>query len=217
VVAFTDDDCLVSPEWAQELVRRFRATPKLAVMYASVLAAPDAGIGWVPEFRPIQEGLVSISPDIIRSLGIGANFSVRRSYLAMIGPFDPILGAGAPIGAAEDTDFGYRAARLGLSVYTAKEPSVIHYGVRQSHDISALGSRYLQGMAAMCMKHVRCGDIDMLSPVKYELVRWIAQGTGNLLHRHRPSGYRAVLSLFRGMLASFRYDVDRKRRLYRPR
>ena len=52
VVAFTDDDCVVSPDWMIGLVRHFQARSDLAVLYAPVLAAYEIGEGWIPEFRP---------------------------------------------------------------------------------------------------------------------------------------------------------------------
>ncbi len=216
VVAFTDDDCLVPPGWAGDLARRFAAMPEVAVLYASVVAPSKVSVGWVPEFHPLREGLVQLSPGIVRSLGLGANFAVRSSTLASIGPFDEFLGAGDAFGGAEDTDFGYRALRLGLEVYTANEPAVTHCGLRQGKEISTTGSHYVRGMAAMCMKHVRCGDLEMRHPVVSALRRRLGEGTGHLLRCRRPSGYMVAADVLKGILASFRYRVDKERRLYRP-
>lgn len=216
IVAFTADDCLVPLEWAAELVRQFASMPDLAVHYASVLGPPDAEEGWILEFRPLQEGFVRLSPRIVRSLGLTANLSVRRSALAVIGPFDEFLGVGGTFGAAEDTDFGYRALRAGLKVYTAQEPAVTDLDVRRADEVADRGSRSIQGMVAMCMKHARCGDFEMLRLALKELRRRLAKGTGHLLHGRRPSGYRAAAGALYGILGSFRYRVDKKRRLYRP-
>ena len=217
VVAFTDDDCLVPAGWGGELVRRFASMPEVAILYASVVAPANAAEGWVPEFHPLREGLVRLSPGIVRDLGLGANFAVRSSAVATIGPFDEVLGAGEAFGAAEDTDFGYRALRRGLEVYTAREPAVIHCGVRRGGEISATASQYVRGMAAMCMKHVRCGDRQMLAPITASLRKRVGEGVGHLMRGQRPAGFRAAGAALQGMLGSFRYSVDRERRLYRPR
>ena len=210
VVAFTDDDCLVPPRWGAELVHRFAATPNLAVLYASVLASPEGGQGWISDFRPLREGLVQPSADIVRSLGVGANFAVRSSALAVIGPFDEFLGAGGTFGGGEDTDFGYRALRAGLQVYTAREPAITNCGLPGGRRF------YVGGLVAMCMKQVRCGDKEMLRPVVRELRKWFGEGTGHLVRGRRPSGYGVATGAVYGMLGSFRYRVDKKRRLYRP-
>lgn len=210
VVAFTDDDCLVPPGWAAELVGLFAAMPEVALLYAPVLASPEGGQGWVPEFHPLQEGLVQPSGDIVRSLGVGANFAVRSSALATIGPFDEFLGAGGTFGGGEDTDFGYRALRAGLKVYTAREPAVTNCGPPGGRRL------YVGGLVAMCMKQVRCGDVEMLRPVVNELWKWFGQGTGRLLRGRRPSGYGVAAGALYGALGSFQYRVDKGRRLYRP-
>jgi hypothetical protein len=93
---------------------------------------------------------------------------------------------------------------------------VIHYGIRRGGDISAHGALYLRGMALMHLKHARCGDLDMLLPVWHELWRWTREALGHLARGRRPSGLRAAAGLLGGIVASFRCDVDRKRRLYRP-
>ncbi len=216
MVAFTDDDCLVPPNWTAELIRTFESEPKLAVLYATVRASSEAEKGWIPEFHPLQEGPVALSSHVVRSLGLTANFAARRSVFDITGPFDEFLGTGGALASGEDVDFGYRALRRGLQVYTAREPAITHCGLRQGSAISALGSRYLEGMAAVCLKQARCGDVGMLLPVAREFWMWFAAGTANLVRGRRPSGYRAANGLLRGAVRSFGYRVDTQRRLYRP-
>jgi glycosyltransferase involved in cell wall biosynthesis len=217
IIAFTDDDCLVPVTWVHDLMQRYEEQPEMAMLYAAVVASAEAEKGWIPEFYPLEEGFVRRVPRrVIRSLGIGANFSLRRSTMEAIGPFDVFLGPGGALGYGEDVDFGYRALRHGLKVYTAHEPAVLHCGLRQGADISALGARYLEGMSLICMKQARCGDISMLVPVAREFWMWFAAGTANLVRGRRPSGYRAANGVLRGVMRSFRCAVDTRQRLYRP-
>jgi GT2 family glycosyltransferase len=214
IVAFTDDDCIVSEDWARKIVERFASKPYVAVLFASVVADPDATTGWIPDYVPLRTGCVTMSPDIIRSLGIGANFAMRRAAHLAIGPFDELMGAGSIFPSGEDTDFGYRALRLGLGVYTAHDPSVVHYGLREGAACRATATAYLRGMAAMAMKHVRCGDTKMAAPITRELHRLLVEGTGHLRRGRRPSGYGTAATLVQGVAASLRYRVDSRRRLY---
>ena len=161
-----------------------------------------------------EEGVVQLTSDVVNHLGLGANFAVRRAMWPAVGWFDPWLGAGTRFAAAEDTDFGYRALHRGLVVSVAQGPTVIHYGLRRPHEIPAATGQYLRGMAAMCLKHVRCGDVQMLGPVLREFHALAGQGSRLLLQAKRPSGYRGTASLLAGAVGSFRYDVDRARRLY---
>ncbi len=214
IVAFTDDDCVVSDQWARKIAERFTSNSEVAVLFASVVADPAATTGWIPDYVPLRTGLVTMSPDIIRSLGIGANFAVRRAAIADIGPFDELMGPGSILPNGEDTDFGYRALRLGLGVHTAHEPRVVHYGLREGAAARATASAYLRGMAAMAMKHVRCGDREMAVPITRELHRLLHEGTGHLRRGRRPSGYGAAATLVQGVAASLRCRVDSQRRLY---
>jgi glycosyltransferase involved in cell wall biosynthesis len=216
IIAITDDDCVVPEGWAGEYLARFRAQPDLALIFAGVRAADGMGEGWIPTYEPLVVGPIRPSIEITRSLGLSANMAVRRSAFSTIAPFDELLGPGTAFGGGEDTDIGYRALRAGLGVYASDEPSVVHYGIRRGGDISTHGSLYLRGMALMHLKHARCGDLDMLLPIGRELLRWLQQALGRLVRRRRPSGLRAAAGLLGGMAASFRCDVDRRRRLYRP-
>ncbi len=212
--AFTDDDCVVPADWATRIVQYFASAPEVALWYGAVLAAKHAH-GWTPQYLPLAEGPLCSPLRVPRSFGLGANFAVRRTAAQSIGPFDEALGAGSTFGAGEDTDIGYRAFRMGLSVHTTCDPSVVHHGIRNGREISDSASRYVRGMAAMCAKHARCGDLEMLRPVIREVVTMAAQGTRRLLTGRRPSGYRSALALLRGLAASMRYPIDAQLRLYR--
>ena len=216
VIAITDDDCVVPPGWAGAYLARFRASPELAMIFAPVRAADGVGEGWIPTYEPLVVGPIRRSIEITRSLGLSANMGVRRSAFSTIAPFDELLGPGTTFGGGEDTDIGYRALRAGLGVYTSDEPAVVHYGIRRGGEISEHGSLYLRGMALMHLKQARCGDLDMLLPVGRELLRWSRQALRHLAQKQRPSGLRAAASLLGGIAASFRCDVDRQSRLYRP-
>ena len=216
IVALTDDDCVVPEGWAGEFLARFRAAPELSMIFGPIRAAEGMGEGWIPTYEPLAVGPIRPSIEITRSLGLAANMAIRRSAFGTIAPFDELLGPGTPFGVGEDTDLGYRAVRAGLGVYASDAPAVVHYGIRRGAEITAHGALYLRGMSLMHLKHARCGDLDMLLPIGRELLRWSGQALGHLVRGQRPSGLRAAAGLLGGLAASFRCDVDRERRLYRP-
>ncbi len=219
IVAFTDDDCVAGTSWGNRVLERFHELPDMSILYADVIPGPERAEGWIPEFETLQEGPVPpVAGMVVRRLGLGANMAVRRSSLARLRGFDRLLGAGTRFASGEDTDFGYRALRAGLSVYTFHEPHVVHHGLRTGREqISASGSGYLQGMAAFCMKQVRCGDIVMVRPPLRELGSLLVTGARSLVVTHRPSGWRGAVSIVAGSAGSWLYGVDRRQRLYRRR
>lgn len=216
VLAFVDDDCRVTADWVAATWRRFAGDSALAMVYASVVAAPNDEPGWTPEFRPVREGYLEISPRLLRGLGFSANLAVRASAMARIGSYDPFLGPGTRFGPAEDTDLGIRALRLGYPVYAANGPEVIHHGHRLTTEIPRLAYGYSLGMAAMFTKHVRCGDLALLPVLVRDWIGRLAEGTRHLIRGQRPSGYRGAVAILHGVLGSYAYGVDRNRRLYRP-
>jgi glycosyltransferase involved in cell wall biosynthesis len=217
ILAFTDDDCLIPPTWASVLAERFSRTSDLALLFPSVEPAPEVGDGFIPAFRPLAPGRVAMTLNVVHDLGMSANLAALRSAALSVGPFDEFLGAGAVFGGAEDKDFGYRAMRRGLRVDVSIEPSVIHYGVRSGAEVARLGALYLAGIGAMEAKHARCGDRHMRRAFLRELSRWLGEAGNHLARGQRPSGLGHAQALLRGALASFRYGVDRRTRLFYER
>jgi GT2 family glycosyltransferase len=217
VIAFTDDDCIAGLGWGSRLWATFGALPDAAVVYGSVLAGGSVDSGWIPVFHPLREGQVQPGPGIIRDLGIGANFGIRRSTAIALGPFDVFLGAGARFSSAEDTDFGYRALLAGLHVYVVREPSVLHHGLRQGSEVHRAAVGYVRGMTAMAMKHIRCGDTLMVAVLARDMRRRLGDGVSALLRTGRPSGLgkSGVTGQLMTMAASCQLGIERRRRLYR--
>jgi glycosyltransferase involved in cell wall biosynthesis len=215
IIAFTDDDCIVPGDWLESYAALLAREPEAGIAFGPLIAAQDEKSGWTPEFHPVREGFVSPTGDVKRSLGLGANFVVRRSVVESVGPFDAILGTGSVFGAGEDTDFAYRALRRGHAVYITRRPAVQHYGQRKGEDLLRARQAYAAGMVAMAMKHVRCGDARMLRPVLDVFGKGVRDGTRRMLNGRRPSGYRMCLWVMQTAAASLRFGVDRERQLYR--
>jgi len=215
VLAFTDDDCVPPPAWLDGLAAQLVEDPGRGVVFAALVRAVDAPEGWVPEFIPSSDGAITRSPAVVRDLGLGANFAIRRSTFDLLGGFDELLGAGSTFPASEDTDFAYRALLHGVGVGCFREPGVLHYGARAGSAASAAGIAYNRGFAAMAMKHARCGDGLMARILLREIGRWAGTGTARLARLQRPAGYRVAWTLTATAFASLRHPVDRKRRLFR--
>jgi GT2 family glycosyltransferase len=217
IVAFTDDDCVVTPQWPSRIVEQFQHMPDLALWFGSIVAPADQGDGWIFEFRPRTEGFLRPPFDFTRSPGSGANYAVRRSLFGRIGLLDELLGAGEFLASSEEIDFAYRAWRADRPIYVGSEPAVIHHGGRRGREVQHSIAGYLRGIGGMAMKHIRAGDSHALRGLLRECGRHGREGVRQLLQGRRPVSYRALLTLLRGAAGSFRYDVDPQRRLYRPR
>lgn len=86
---------------------------------------------------------------------LGCNMTMHRDVAASIGPFDERFGAGAPLKAAEDTDYLVRAFQLGIPVEYVPDMIVHHHhGRRLRAAIEELHRNYSLGNGGLCLKHL---------------------------------------------------------------
>jgi GT2 family glycosyltransferase len=120
LLAFTDDDVEVDPQWLSWIVERFLADPRVDVVTGLVLPAnldtPEQR--WFEEFSGFGKGfdLALYDTDEHRAedrplypywggvFGSGNNMAYRRRVLLEIGGLDPALGAGSPALAGADIE-----------------------------------------------------------------------------------------------------------------
>lgn len=150
IVAFSDDDVTLPPEWLDRIARAFDDE-----RIGAVLGRATSPGG---ELLPGAEAGSYHWPTNPFGLGSGFNMAFRRRALEEAGPFDERLGAGTAIGAAEDSDMIYRVMRAGYAVRCVDGIEVVHHDWRSPREEVALHFRYGQGVGAMTAKHVRAGD-----------------------------------------------------------
>lgn len=140
VVAYTDDDVEVRPDWIGSLARPF-ADPSVACVTGIVVPADlgsDAacifefdigGFGREFSVRRFDASFLRRtwwqSPDVWQ-IGAGANMAIRRSAFARVGLFDTRLGAGAS-GCSEDSELWFRLLRAGLLCHYDPGVVVFHH------------------------------------------------------------------------------------------
>ncbi|MDA9865175.1 glycosyltransferase [bacterium] len=179
VVAYTDDDVAVTPNWISAIRAAF-SDPKVGSVTGPVLPARlrsdaefafeiDIG-GLAPSLLPkvFDEGFLASGPlkaPHVWEIGAGANFAIRKEVLADIGPFDERLGAGAA-GCSEDSEFWYRLLGAGwLCVY--RPEVVVHHDHRgTSADFGDQMRAYMRGhVAALCIQFSESRRIGNLSRI----------------------------------------------------
>ncbi len=176
LVAFTDDDVIVHPEWPARLARAFDA-PEVASVTGLVLPASLASESeWLFEraFGGFARGYRRMRYDEtffnavrrkgapVWQIGAGANMAIRRSALERVGNFDVRLGAGAA-GCSEDSELWYRLLAAGYAcVY---EPAaVVHHHHRASlpdlgHQMRMYTRGHVTALLAQFERHRDWGNI----------------------------------------------------------
>jgi len=221
IVCFTDDDCRVRAGWLQSHLDWYERDDSLGAVFGPVEPPPDYdwSAGVMPVFRPPAATILRASRrrDFQRDgYPMGANMSLRRSALHQTGPFDDLLGPGAPFGAADDTDMLYRLLSRGYGVAISTTGGVLHLGGRDLADGSArrLMVAYCLGLGGFVGKHARCGDANMLAFGAVWLARQSRDVLGKLMSGDRPLGVRRISAYLEGLARAMRYRVDRRRRLF---
>jgi glycosyltransferase involved in cell wall biosynthesis len=217
LIAFTDDDCEVHPEWLAVLVDLFCQYPDAGEVCGPVLPAPhDLSQGYIPTYEVRRFERIRSPWAMWRAGGIGANMAFRLEALRAVGPFDELLGPGTSLCNCEDGDMTYRVLKAGYSVMNTPDASVVHYGFRTFEQGKMLVRNTFLAISAAYMKHVRMGDLAILPTIFY-LWFWKCISWKDLLLLRRRSGLGRFLYYSRGFFVSFRYPIDRATRLYRPR
>jgi len=125
MLLFTDDDVLVTEEWAEELVSYLMNGTSDAAT-GRIMLAPYLLRPWQ---RPVHRCFLASSDDARPHEGsrelIGANMGLRRSVLKRVPSFDPELGPGA-LGLGEDTLFGWQLIEAGFTIEYAPKAVVLH-------------------------------------------------------------------------------------------
>jgi len=169
LAAFTDDDCLVSPDWVQRIGEAFRADGGLGGIFGRVLpleAEAGAAVVSVKIADSPQRYHFPCSPFI----GHGNNMVFRRAALQVIGGFDVALGAGGPLRSAEDLDAAYRLLRRGETLAYDPRCVVYHRPRGTAKEASATEWRNAVGLGACFGKYILHGDFYALKCV-YWLLR----------------------------------------------
>ncbi len=198
ILAFTDDDCRLAPDYLRTLLELSARDAGMVVRGGRVDPGDPGDLPFTIKTDPMPAAY-----DGRRHPGgfiHGCNMAMTRATFDRIGAFDERFGAGAPCEAGEDTDYLYRAYLAGIPVEYA--PSLVvahHHGRRTRTEVAKLNGSYARGNGALYLKHAR----------HWNLLRnfvWDLKGSARELVGGAPMNpafgftYRAnVLGCLRGM------------------
>ena len=177
ILAYTDDDCTVPPDWLRVIAAAFQADERIGMVFGNILAGPhDPHRGFVQAY--VRETSFTATKATQKHLveGIGACMAIRRGVWEAVGGFDLALGAGARFRAAEDTDLSLRVLLAGFHVHETPGINVVHHGFRTWEQRPAMFRNYLYGLGAMTGKHLRLGNWQVLNLMLAYAFRWSVTG-----------------------------------------
>ena len=199
IVALTDDNCEVAPDWLAALVACFTADPRVDLVYGRV--APPANHaprrGYLPLFSPRSHRARRLG--LHRAAGgsvfgaMGANMAFRRRLVDAIGPFDEAFGPGGVLESGADLDFGVRALAAGHVVLGHPDPVVVHAGgLRDTAGARTAWRRNGVGFGGMLAKALRRGHRRVAIWMAGTIFREATGAAAALIAGRTPSGARRV-------------------------
>lgn len=121
IVAFTDADCIVDPDWLFYLAARYAEGGVGGVGGPNIMPESDGWIARCIDRSPGMPRHVLVTPDIAEHVP-GCNMSFYRSALLEVGMFDPIYRA-----AGDDVDICWRLQENGYELAYAAGAMVWHH------------------------------------------------------------------------------------------
>ncbi len=167
IVAYTDDDVSVEPDWVHGLVRGFARREDVGCVSGLVCTASiegaaesyfDARVSWSSRSTPATYDLTEargegpLYPFSAGIFGTGANFAFRRQALEDMGGFDDALGAGTLTRGGEDLAAFVQVLLDGRAL--AYEPGAVvwHHHRESMADLQAQMWGYGTGFSAYATK-----------------------------------------------------------------
>ena len=154
LVAFTDDDCVPDPTWA-DAVRAGFADDRIGLVTGPIRADREARLATSINLHDEPMRLTAQSDPF--EIGHGANMAFRRQALIDGGPFDEVMGPGAPFQAAEDIDLMRRVLGAGWEGIFDVRVSLSHTQWRTTREALRTYYRYGIGAGAFAAKLERVG------------------------------------------------------------
>jgi hypothetical protein len=162
IVAFVDDDVVVSPTWLAEIARVFE-DPKVGCATGLVLPleletrAQEDFEAYCQHRRDLLPHVFSRT--VLRSsaagvVGMGANMAFRREALLPLGGFDARFGPGTRTRTGDETDMFARILDAGWLIVYTPDAYVWHRHRRTSREVRSCVFGYGVGLYSMLTKRL---------------------------------------------------------------
>jgi len=188
ILAFTDDDCRLSNEYVNDLLRHNAADTELVLRGGRIELGDPSDMPFTintdPNLKRWQRTMNSAKYERFRGRINGCNMTMRRALVQRLGPFDENFGPGSLIGAGEDADYICRAYIAGATLEYVPDMTVFHHhGRKTSDEVRELFRGYMIAAGALYTRYL-FKHPDLCRPFCWDCkdaIREIITGTNTFL------------------------------------
>ena len=210
LLAFTDDDCLLTPDYittalaydaqdSEPVFRGGRVERANANDLPLTIKTQDTSEIWCRAERSARR------KHLMHSL-VGCNMTIRKSTFDILGLFDTRLGPGSRFHGSEDIDLYYRAYLSGMKLIYVPDMTVLHnHGRRTAEDGNKLMRSYVIASGALFAKYL-FRHLDFTRPLMWDIrngLRELRAGHNILLPEYDFSYGDMLRGYAHGMLLYF--------------
>jgi glycosyltransferase involved in cell wall biosynthesis len=187
IIAFTDDDCVVSNNWINEIRSVFDTYPKMSCVTGNTLPYGNIPSWACPAILKTNFNIFT-KPIYHAQIGFGNNMAIRKNILKSVGPFKSWLGPGSAAMACEDGEMIQRLLIHGYSILHNPCMLVYHNKRLNTSQLANQDLSYVCGEMAcygyyslsgytFAMDVIKNNCIDSLSDVKHIFIHNINRNT----------------------------------------
>jgi glycosyltransferase involved in cell wall biosynthesis len=205
ILVFTDDDCRLSQEYVNQLLRHDAADTGLVLRGGRIELGDPTDLPFTintdPALKRWQRATNSAKYERFRGRINGCNMMMRRALVERLGHFDEDFGPGSLIGAGEDADYIYRAYLAGATLEYVPDMTVFHHhGRKTADDGKELFRSYMIAAGALYARYL-FKHPDLCRPFYWDCknaIREIITGTNTFLPDIAFSNRDSVVCSVRG-------------------
>ena len=200
IIAFTDDDCYVTPGYLKKAIQVFQPG---AFDYCGgrILLYDERDAKYTVNYRDAPRIFVPHS-FILPGLIQGANMLFHKRVIQRIGLFDPMLSTGTSF-RAEDIDYCARASMAGF--VGAHVPELVvyhHHGRKPGKDIEDLKRENDYARGAYYTKFILLGKRQYMMGWSYQIVKHLKAGRTRVALRELRGGAAYAIARVKNVRAS---------------
>ncbi len=224
IIAYTDDDVVLHPDWLARLVMAFDE-PGIGAVTGLVLPAELAteaqrhfeaywSFGQGYERKDFRASSFAESKSVVFpawKVGAGASMAFRKAVFARAGWFDERLDVGQA-GCSGDSEYWYRLQAHGFDCRYEPSAVAFHYHRRTMEGLESQIFHYMRGhVAALLVQYERTGIRANLQRAFVGMPRWYLQRVFRRMRGHRDPRDLFLKQEIRGHLSgiSFYYRQPR--------